>query len=238
MAGEISGDRAADDETLLQERLDGVLNEADLARVEARCAANSSMRRRADQLDALSAALEGRRAGDTPSVVDDVMAVIQPGVAFWRRQSNVRAKSPLPVKVARKNVAIGLAAAAVLVIGLVLASRSRDEVIGAQGTVGAAHRSESPQLTGAGAPDTSVQTFQEGAAFADLLKDTSAMQLLADAALRSRLAAPVPDATDPGVAQALTNPRIARALKDAGFVKILTDANFDRMVVTQRARPR
>ncbi len=107
----------------------------------------------------------------------------------------------------------GLAAAAVVVLG-VFAIRGFPPVgRGTEGTIGAAKKYQAPQIadTDVVLGDVSAQQFLQSDTFARLLKDPASLKLLSDAHFVQQL-------NDPALASALKSPDLAAALRPSGAI--------------------
>ena len=125
----------------------------------------------------------------------------------------------------------GLAAAAVVVLGVFAITGFPPVGRGTEGTIGAAKKYQAPQIadkdvvTG----DASAQQFLQSDTFAKLLKDPAARKALSDPQLAREL-------SDPSLAAALRNADLEAALRDPSLAAALQERGFGRGPAERRVR--
>jgi hypothetical protein len=226
-------DQLPSDEDLLQGRLDGTLSADESARLDVRLAQSAALRLRAGQLAALAEALSSVKTSDpVPALGPRVMSQIHPGIeSVSGRRASVAARQEAGMSQAgvSKKVVWGLAAAAVVVLGVWLVKGSPDVGGPTAGTVGAAKRYAAPQISDADVKlDASLQTVQaflDSEAFGRVMTDPEAVALLGDPAVRASIGARA--ASRDTTPSPIGNASIAAVIDDPSFVVLVTNAVFD-----------
>lgn len=232
------------DEALLHARVDGALTAAEAAQLEQRLASDTEAASRAARLTALSAALDEVEEEQPPAdLIPRVMARVgcstrgeedrtemanDPGRAIlvrWPAWHN-----PGVMTMARKAM-IGVAAAAVVVIGIFAYTGFPPVARDTEGSIGAAKRAQAPQMTADSVVlgDAEAQAFMQSDVFDRLLKDEGARKLLADDQFRASLA-------DSNLRGALQSDAMHAALARADIRSALADANMQTALANANVR--
>jgi hypothetical protein len=216
-------DQHSRDDDLLQGKLDGTLTPEETARLEARLAENAALRERTTQLAALADALESVRTSDPePALARRVMAQIHPRTdSISGRKASIAARQETGMSQAghAKKVVWGLAAAAVVILGVWIVRGTPDAGGPAAGTVGVAKRYAAPQIADEDVQlDASAQTIQaflDSEAFGRVMADPEALALLGDPQVRKAIGARAA-AHDPPPSP-ITNASIVAVIDDPSF---------------------
>jgi hypothetical protein len=225
-------DQLSLDDDLLQGRLDGRLTGEQSARLEARLAVSPALRERAEQLDALAEALALVKATDPPPALEPrVMARIQPNIESISGRRATVATQEAGMSQARhaQKVIWGLAAAAVIILGVWFATGTPDVGGPAAGTVGVAKRYTAPQIADndvkLDASTQTIQAFLDSEAFGRVMADPEAVALLGDAAVRAAIGARA--AKHETTPSPIANASIAAVIDDPSFVVLVTNPAFE-----------
>jgi hypothetical protein len=225
-------DQLSFDDDLLQGRLDGRLTGEQSARLEARLAVSPALRERAEQLDALAEALALVKATDPPPALEPrVMARIQPNIESISGRRATVATQEAGMSQARhaQKVIWGLAAAAVIILGVWFATGTPDVGGPAAGTVGVAKRYTAPQIADddvkLDASTQTIQAFLDSEAFGRVMADPEAVALLGDAAVRAAIGARA--AKHETTPSPIANASIAAVIDDPSFVVLVTNPAFE-----------
>jgi hypothetical protein len=225
-------DQLSSDDDLLQGRLDGRLTNEETARLQARLAVSPALRERAEQLDALADALALVKATDpAPGLGRRVMARIQPHIESisGRRATIAAQEAGMSQAGHAKKVVWGLAAAAVIILGVWFATGTPDVGGPAAGTVGVAKRYTAPQIADddvkLDASTQTIQAFLDSEAFGRVMSDPEAVALLGDAAVRAAIGARA--AKHETTPSPIANASIAAVIDDPSFVVLVTNPAFE-----------
>lgn len=220
------------DDDLLQGRLDGTLTPEEAARLDRRLAESAAVRERAEQLAALADAFAFVKATDpAPAVARRVMSHIHSpieSISARRASISVRQEAGMSQAGHAKKVIWGLAAAAVVVLGVWLVNGRPDIGGPAAGTVGVAKRYAAPQIADEDvkleASAQTIQAFLDSEAFARVMADPEAVALLGDPAVRSAIAAHAAHSDAPSP---VDNAAIAAVIDDPSFVVLVSNPAFE-----------
>ena len=181
------------DDDLLQGRLDGTLTPEETVRLDRRLAESAAVRERAEQLAALAEAFAFVKTTDpAPAIARRVMSHIHShspidSISGRRASIPVRQEAGMSQAGHAKKVIWGLAAAAVVVLGVWLVNGRPDIGGPAAGTVGVAKRYAAPQIADEDvkleASAQTIQAFLDSEAFARVMADPEAVALLGDPAV-------------------------------------------------------
>jgi hypothetical protein len=214
-----------EDEELLHRRLDGDLDEVGAARLERLIARDPAVAGRAAQIDSLAALLDEARAADAGEQPEPRPVAIRRSVTS---QGSHRHNYESGGNVMARKVMWGIAAAAVVVLGLFALTGYPRVDRDTEGAIGQAKRAQAQQMDAKDVVlgDTKVQEFMQSDVFDKLMKDPDARQMLADASMRARLS----DASlraglaDSALSQALKSAEVRAAFADADLRGALADA--------------
>ncbi len=220
------------DDDLLQGRFDGTLTPEEAARLDRRLAESAAVRERAEQLAALAEAFVFVKATDpAPAVARRVMSHIHsPIESIGARRASIPVRQEAGMSQAghAKKVLWGLAAAAVVILGVWLVNGRPDIGGPAAGTVGVAKRYAAPQIADEDvkleASAQTIQAFLDSEAFARVMADPEAVALLGDPAVRSAIAAHAAHSDAPSP---VDNAAIAAVIDDPSFVVLVSNPAFE-----------
>jgi len=221
------------DDDLLHGRLDGSLTPEHSARLDARLAEDGALRDRASQLDAADRALDFLRFTDpAPALVRRVMADIHSPIesVSGRRATNAaRQEAGMAQAAHARKVIWGVAAAAVVILGVFFTKGIPDVGGPAGGTVGVAKRYAAPQIADEDVKlDASAQTIQaflDSEAFGRVMNDPQAIALLGDAKVRAAIGARA--ASHGQSPSPVDNAAINAVIDDPSFVVLVTSPAFE-----------
>ncbi len=222
------------DDDLLQGRLDGTLTPEETVRLDRRLAESAVVRERAEQLAALAEAFAFVKTTDpAPAIARRVMSHIHShspidSIGGRRASIPVRQEAGMSQAGHAKKVIWGLAAAAVVVLGVWLVNGRPDIGGPAAGTVGVAKRYAAPQIADEDvkleASAQTIQAFLDSEAFARVMADPEAVALLGDPAVRSAIAAHAAHSDAPSP---VDNAAIAAVIDDPSFVVLVSNPAFE-----------
>jgi hypothetical protein len=235
-------DDFGDLQELLSARVDGQLTPEEARRVQEWLAANDGARAELDRIERVS-----RLVGDLgpveppPFFASRILASIERPPTGWR--SRLTALFADGGTVMTRKALWGVAGVAAIALG-VFAVRGFPPVDrGAEGTIGAAQRAQTPQLSDKDVilGDAEGQAFMQSEIFDLLIKDEAARKILADAELRNALrdgavSRAIADADlrslmrHPAVRRALEDPAMRRALEDPELRRALESAELRRVI--------
>ena len=212
-------------EDLLQRRLDNELDQVSAARLARLLAESPAVRLRASEIDALGRLLDDLQAADANEHTGDRLTQR----TRLSRPAVVRHNHETGGSTMARKVMWGIAAAAVVVLGLFALNGYPTLGRDTEGSIGQAKRATEPQMAAKDVVlgDTKAQEFMQSDVFDKLMKDPAARQMLSDASMRAELS----DANlrgglaDASLSQALKSADVRAALADADLRGALADAN-------------
>ena len=229
-------------EALVQGALDDTLTPEERERLDRLMAGNLEVRGRLTHLQTLVGLLDSLGPAEPPAeLVPEVLARIS-GVsqspvdssperigrveAFQARTAAVRSHVVRKDFAVGKKIMFGLAAAAVLVLGVMTFMGYPPAMDGTQATIGVAERAETPAIDAKDVvgSDTSAQAVLQADTWDAIVRDDSLRTLLQDANVRAQL-------QDPELQRALSDDEILKALRDPMLGRrlqemMLSDANL------------
>ena len=202
------------------------------ARLEARLAADGALRERASELDAAAGALDFLKATDpAPALMPRVMAHIHPGIesiSGRRATEAARQEAGMAQAAHARKVVWGLAAAAVVILGVFFVKGIPPVGGPAGGTVGVAKRYAAPQIADEDVKlDASAQTIQaflDSEAFGRVMNDPQAIALLGDPKIRAAIGTRAGHDQSPSP---VDNAAINAVIDDPAFVVLVTNPAFE-----------
>jgi hypothetical protein len=195
-------------EALLHGRLDDALDAGERAELDRLLAGDADARARAEELNALSRAIDSLGPVEPPadmvrSVLDQIFHAAPATGAAGRSASTAgpRAVGAPPTNVhdidtaihggleMRTKVLIGLAAAAAVVLAVFVVKGFPPGFDGTEGAIGAAKRYQAGQITASDVKlgDEATQQFLQSETFDRILKDDATRKLFSDAQFRNML---------------------------------------------------
>ena len=217
-------------EDLLQRRLDKTLDRVSAARLARLIAENPAVRLRAAEIDALARLLDEAEAADTQASDAD-HPILGPLHERTRpsRPAVIRHNHETGGIIMARKVMLGIAAAAIVVLGVFALTGYPTVDRDTEGAIGQAKRAQAQQMAAKDVVlgDTKAQEFMQSDVFDKLMKDENARQMLSDASMRAELSNPALRAglADRSLAQALKSAEARAAFADRDLRMAFADAD-------------
>ena len=249
-----------DVEALIQGALDDTLTPEERERLDRLMTESVEARGRAAHLKELTDLLDSLGPAEPPATLaQDVLAQIshpaEQQTAGARGHAEARPGKPLSAEprgrvapfpiiekpslrpsahtrgmAATKKIMLGLAAAAVLVLGVLTFMGYPPATGGTEATIGGAQRAQSPQIEAKDVVlgDTSAQDVLQTATWDQIVRDDTLRTLLQDANFLARLhdAELLRALSDENILRALRDPGLGKKLQDQALVRSLSDAEM------------
>lgn len=222
-------------EDLLQRRLDNELDEVSAARLARLLAENPAVRLRASEIDTLGRLLDEVQSSDANEPRTERPSHIKRPQRVEPREIGTRPSRSAAIRhnhetggfIMARKVMWGIAAAAVVVLGLFALTGYPPVGRDTEGSIGQAKRAQEPQMAAKDVVlgDTKAQEFMQSDVFDKLMKDPNARQMLSDASMRAELSNPELRAglADTSLSQALSRADVRGAFTDMDLQKAFAD---------------